>query len=158
MLIRHKAEHDPLTDLLNRGSFEKLLRIYEEGDSPFALIMVDVDYFKTVNDTCGHAAGDDTLKKIASLLTTTFRSSDYVCRIGGDEFLVLCLGIEEKDLREHVEKLRMDMKEHQVTMAVGMIWKEHGPKDIDLLLNESERLMYEDKDRYYKEHGLKRRR
>jgi ATP-dependent Lon protease len=56
------------------------------------------------------------------------------------------------------EKLRMDMKEHQVTMAVGMIWKEHGPKDIDLLLNESERLMYEDKDRYYKEHGLKRRR
>lgn len=79
-------------------------------------------------------------------------------RIGGDEFLVLCLGIEEKDLREHVEKLRMDMKEHQVTMAVGMIWKEHGPKDIDLLLNESERLMYEDKDRYYKEHGLKRRR
>ncbi len=52
----------------------------------------------------------------------------------------------------------MDMKEHQVTMAVGMIWKEHGPKDIDLLLNESERLMYEDKDRYYKEHGLKRRR
>ncbi len=67
-------------------------------------------------------------------------------------------GIEEKDLREHVEKLRMDMKEHQVTMAVGMIWKEHGPKDIDLLLNESERLMYEDKDRYYKEHGLKRRR
>ena len=78
--------------------------------------------------------------------------------IGGDEFLVLCLGIEEKDLREHVEKLRMDMKEHQVTMAVGMIWKERGPKDIDLLLNESERLMYEDKDRYYKEHGLKRRR
>ena len=61
MLIRHKAEHDPLTDLLNRGSFEKLLRIYEEGDSPFALIMVDVDYFRTVNDTCGHAAGDDTL-------------------------------------------------------------------------------------------------
>ena len=79
-------------------------------------------------------------------------------RIGGDELLVLCLGIEEKDLREHVEKLRMDMKEHQVTMAVGMIWKERGPKDIDLLLNESERLMYEDKDRYYKEHGLKRRR
>lgn len=103
MLIRHKAEHDPLTDLLNRGSFEKLLRIYEEGDSPFALIMVDVDYFKTVNDTCGHAAGDDTLKKIASLLTTTFRSSDYVCRIGGDEFAVIMVEMTS-DLRYTIQE------------------------------------------------------
>ena len=103
MLIRHKAEHDPLTDLLNRGSFEKLLRIYEEGDSPFALIMVDVDYSKTVNDTCGHAAGDDTLKKIASLLTTTFRSSDYVCRIGGDEFAVIMVEMTS-DLRYTIQE------------------------------------------------------
>lgn len=103
MLIRHKAEHDPLTDLLNRGSFEKLLRNYEEGDSPFALIMVDVDYFKTVNDTCGHAAGDDTLKKIASLLTTTFRSSDYVCRIGGDEFAVIMVEMTS-DLRYTIQE------------------------------------------------------
>lgn len=65
MLIRHKAEHDPLTDLLNRGSFEKLLKLHEEGEAPFALIIVDVDCFKSVNDTCGHAAGDKTLKKVA---------------------------------------------------------------------------------------------
>lgn len=65
MLIRHKAEHDPLTDLLNRGSFEKLLKLHEEGEAPFALIIADVDCFKSVNDTCGHAAGDETLKKVA---------------------------------------------------------------------------------------------
>ena len=89
LLIRHKAEHDAMTDLLNRGSFEKLLHIHEAGDAPFALIMVDVDSFKSVNDTCGHAAGDAALKKVASLLTTAFRSIDYVCRIGGDEFAVI---------------------------------------------------------------------
>ncbi len=87
-LIRHKAEHDPLTDLLNRGSFEKLLRLYEE-DAAFALIIVDVDFFKGVNDTYGHAVGDDILKTVAELLRTAFRSVDHVCRIGGDEFAVI---------------------------------------------------------------------
>ncbi len=88
-LIRHKAEHDALTDLLNRGSFEKLLHVYENGEAPFALIIVDVDSFKTINDTYGHAVGDEALKLVSSLLLQAFRSIDYVCRIGGDEFAVI---------------------------------------------------------------------
>lgn len=88
-LIRHQAEHDPLTDLLNRGSFEKVLNIYEKGDSQFALILIDVDIFKSVNDTYGHAVGDAILKKVGTLLKTTFRSIDYPCRIGGDEFALV---------------------------------------------------------------------
>ena len=121
------------------------------------VVYCDITGLKKVNDEQGHEAGDRLIIRAFECLAGVFKGYGLY-RIGGDEFLVLCLEIEEKDLREHVEKLRMDMKEHQVTMAVGMIWKEHGPKDIDLLLNESERLMYEDKDRYYKEHGLKRRR
>lgn len=88
-LIRHKAEHDALTDLLNRGSFEKLLHVYESGEAPFALIIVDVDSFKTINDTYGHAVGDQALKLVSNLLLQAFRSIDYVCRIGGDEFAVI---------------------------------------------------------------------
>lgn len=88
-LIRHEAEHDALTDALNRGSFEKILSIYEKGQSDFAMILCDVDSFKTVNDTYGHAVGDEILKKVATLLQKTFRSIDYVCRIGGDEFAVI---------------------------------------------------------------------
>lgn len=88
-LIRHKAEHDALTDLLNRGSFEKLLGVYENGEAPFALIIVDVDSFKTVNDTYGHAVGDEALKLVSNLLLQAFRSIDYVCRIGGDEFAII---------------------------------------------------------------------
>lgn len=88
-LIRHQAEHDALTGLLNRGSYEKLLKVYENGERPFALILIDVDTFKSVNDTYGHAMGDAILKRVSELLTRTFRSIDYVCRIGGDEFAVI---------------------------------------------------------------------
>ena len=77
-----RAEHDALTGALNRGSFEKILNIYKNGEKPFAMIICDVDIFKHVNDTYGHAVGDEILKKVANLLKTTFRSIDYVCRIG----------------------------------------------------------------------------
>lgn len=88
-LIRHQAEHDAMTDLLNRGSFEKLLKIHEAGPSSYALLLIDVDTFKTVNDTYGHDMGDQILKKVSDLLKKTFRSIDYVCRIGGDEFAII---------------------------------------------------------------------
>ena len=88
-LIRHEAEHDALTDLLNRGSFEKVFEIYENGDQPYALILIDVDTFKSVNDTYGHATGDKILQKVSKLLKNAFRSIDYICRIGGDEFAIV---------------------------------------------------------------------
>ena len=87
--MKHQAEHDPLTELLNRRSFDKILKLYEEDESSFALILADVDTFKSINDTCGHAAGDRILKKVAALLQSMFRSVDYVCRIGGDEFAII---------------------------------------------------------------------
>ena len=93
---RHEAEHDALTGALNRGSFEKILNIYENGEKPFAMIICDVDIFKHVNDTYGHAVGDEILKKVANLLKTTFRSIDYVCRIGGDEFAVIMVDVNQE--------------------------------------------------------------
>lgn len=101
-LIRHEAEHDGLTDLLNRSSFDKLQQVYENGTCPYALIIVDVDVFKSVNDTYGHAAGDEILKKVALLLKNAFRSIDYVCRIGGDEFAVIMVQMTS-DLKYTIE-------------------------------------------------------
>ena len=89
MLMKHQAEHDPMTELLNRGSFDRILKLYEKDENAFALILIDVDNFKSVNDTYGHAAGDIILKKVANLLTNAFRTVDYICRIGGDEFAVI---------------------------------------------------------------------
>lgn len=88
-LIKHQAEHDPLTDLLNRGSYDRIFDLYQSENRDFALILIDVDTFKSVNDNNGHAVGDEILKKVARLLTVTFRTIDYVCRIGGDEFAII---------------------------------------------------------------------
>ena len=73
-----------MTGLLNRGTFDSILNLYVKDENNFALILIDVDTFKSINDTYGHAVGDVILKKVADLLTVTFRSIDHICRIGGD--------------------------------------------------------------------------
>ena len=89
MMLRHKAEHDPLTDLLNRSAFDGLRTMFQEEDHPVGLILIDVDRFKEVNDTYGHETGDAVLQRIASLLRTAFRADDFCIRLGGDEFAVI---------------------------------------------------------------------
>ena len=85
--LSHEASHDALTGLLNRGAYDLLM---ESTDTEhMALILIDVDYFKSVNDTYGHAVGDRVLKRVAEILRHSFRSVDIICRIGGDEFVVV---------------------------------------------------------------------
>ena len=95
-IIRHEAEYDALTELLNRRYFDKVLNIYETGNNDFALIIVDVDIFKEVNDTYGHAVGDKILQKVANTLKHSFRSIDYICRIGGDEFAIVMVEMKSE--------------------------------------------------------------
>lgn len=99
MLMKRQAEHDPMTELLNRRSFDRILSLHLKDKVVFALIIIDVDNFKFVNDTYGHAVGDQVLKRVAGLLKAAFRAVDYVCRIGGDEFAVIMLNVTE-DLGE----------------------------------------------------------
>ena len=85
--LSHEASHDALTGLFNRGAYDLLM---ESTDTEhMALILIDVDYFKQVNDTYGHAVGDRVLKRVAEILRASFRSVDILCRIGGDEFAVV---------------------------------------------------------------------
>ncbi|MDD6203974.1 MAG: GGDEF domain-containing protein [Firmicutes bacterium] len=99
-LLRHEADHDALTKAFNRGAFDRLLRLYENGDAKYALVMIDVDNFKAINDTFGHAVGDSVLRQVASVVKDQFRSMDYVCRIGGDEFAVIVVDVtsEQKEV------------------------------------------------------------
>jgi len=89
--LQHAAEHDPLTGLYNRGAYDVLI---EDNTKDIALLLIDIDHFKEVNDTYGHAVGDEVLKKVARLLSSTFRATDYPCRIGGDEFAVIMTGVD----------------------------------------------------------------
>ncbi len=155
MLIRHQAEHDALTDLLNRGSFEKILRIYETGPSPFALILVDVDTFKSVNDTYGHAVGDAILKQVSSCLKKAFRSIDYVCRIGGDEFAVIMVDMTT-DLKYTIEDKIAAANEQlkagenglpSVSLSVGAAFSDRKNPG-ESLFKDADKALY-----YVKEHG-----
>jgi len=86
----HQASHDPLTELQNRRAFERNLNnIINDKENNYFLCFVDLDYFKTINDTCGHSAGDELLVSLSRILKSNVRSCDTVARLGGDEFAIL---------------------------------------------------------------------
>jgi len=91
--MSYRATHDALTGLVNRAEFEsrlrRLLHRAQEDRTVHALMYIDLDQFKLVNDACGHSAGDDVLKRVSTLLTGTVRSRDTLARLGGDEFAVI---------------------------------------------------------------------
>lgn len=88
-LLRQRAEHDELTGLINRRAFKVILKSLKETKDSVAYIMIDIDKFKEINDEHGHSVGDQTLKTVAQIISSTFRSTDYAARIGGDEFAVV---------------------------------------------------------------------
>jgi diguanylate cyclase (GGDEF)-like protein/PAS domain S-box-containing protein len=91
--LNHRASHDVLTGLANRSEFHRRLKVVFDRatqlDLPAALLAIDLDRFKAVNDTGGHAAGDAVLRRVAEVLRGTVRHSDIVARLGGDEFAVI---------------------------------------------------------------------
>ena len=88
-ILKHKAEHDHLTGLINRTAFDDIMASLSISKEPVAYLIIDIDLFKGVNDQYGHVVGDQVLMKIANLLTDQFRTTDYVARIGGDEFAII---------------------------------------------------------------------
>jgi diguanylate cyclase (GGDEF)-like protein len=91
--LSEQALRDPLTGLHNRRYlFEvapSMLELARRQDKPLCVVLLDLDHFKLLNDTCGHAAGDLVLKRFATLLTEMLRKSDVICRHGGEEFVAL---------------------------------------------------------------------
>uniref|UniRef100_UPI003CF01BBD diguanylate cyclase domain-containing protein n=1 Tax=Pseudomonas aeruginosa TaxID=287 RepID=UPI003CF01BBD len=100
------ASHDPLTNLFNRREFEELLdksiASAQRNNSSLALLLIDLDNFKAINDTFGHFHGDELLKQFANRLVLLVRKGDLLSRVGGDEFTLISLNIESPSSARHL--------------------------------------------------------
>lgn len=157
--IRYMAFHDSLTGLINRGEFERRLvsavTDLKEGGEKHALLYIDLDQFKLVNDTCGHLAGDQLLIRVTSRLQRRIRDSDTLARLGGDEFGVLLMNCPIDLARQIATELLQAVNDFQfvweertfkVGMSIGLVEVEYG-QDVQSLLRMSDMACYAAKDR-----------
>ena len=87
--MQYKLEHDELTGALNRTAFNRVTKVLEKTVTPFALVLLDIDKFKGINDTYGHDVGDEVLSGLVSVINEKIRSTDKIFRLGGDEFVII---------------------------------------------------------------------
>jgi diguanylate cyclase (GGDEF)-like protein len=149
--VKVQAERDALTKLRNHGTFQRELGavIDGAGDRPFAVLMMDLDRFKTYNDTLGHPAGDLLLALVARAIEGAVRSSDFVYRYGGDEFAVILpdsgrAGAEKiaERIRTSIEGLRPDRSSPEVAISVGIACYPEDGLDKDDLVETADAALY----------------
>lgn len=149
------AHHDILTGLPNRVLLQDRLKqakaLSHRMKSQFALLFLDLDRFKIINDTLGHSVGDELLGRVAGRLTRTIRESDTVARIGGDEFIILLLNIHDRSevsvLADKILKslvLPFNLREHElfVTTSLGICMYPDDDEDADAILKKADIAMY----------------
>lgn len=147
-----KAAHDALTGLYNRATFEEICESYKNVSTELALLIVDVDKFKDINDTHGHWVGDKALVKVANLLTKFFRTGDYVIRYAGDEFVIIMVNIYPNDadmISERIDNINKELGEPSddvpgLSISVGVAFSEDGYSKE--LFNRADKALYSVKD------------
>ena len=119
--LSYQASHDALTGLVNRREFERRLQLLLETKTSdglgHVLFVLDLDRFKLVNDTCGHAAGDGLLRKCAEIFQSYARQNDTVARLGGDEFGVILEKCPADKAVSIAEKMRQAVVDYQQALA-----------------------------------------
>lgn len=156
--IRALAVTDELTALHNRRGFtaiaEQQLKLARRSRAPLHLGFIDMDGMKAINDQFGHAVGDDALKDTAALLRASFRDSDLLARVGGDEFLVLAIGADDKTMEHIRERLFAAVIKHNLeaqrpyalSLSLGMVACDvESGASLDLMIEEADRRMYQAK-------------
>ncbi|MCA1710097.1 MAG: diguanylate cyclase [Actinobacteria bacterium] len=156
-VLSERAVRDPLTGLANRSLLEERLRAVLARDArtgtATALLFLDLDEFKAINDEHGHAVGDSVLRHVAGRLKAGVRPSDTVARLGGDEFVVLVEGAGEEGVRALVERLQVALRapmpcgdlDLEVGVSIGTAFSVAGAEDPGALLARADRRMYDAK-------------
>jgi diguanylate cyclase (GGDEF)-like protein len=158
--LREMSNSDELTGLYNRRGFyaiaQQQLKVANRAKGEVALLFADMDKFKSINDQWGHQKGDEALVAMADILKQTFRESDLIARISGDEFALLLIDTPEKNLSIVFNRLQKNIDAFNIhsgvlfnlSLSVGMAVYDHDrPCSIDELLKQADRRMYEQKQR-----------
>ena len=150
--LSYKASHDELTGVYNRAGYDLLVSSVDLKET--YMLLFDVDNFKTINDTQGHGVGDEAIKKVARVLKSNFRGDDYVCRIGGDEFVVLMnhapkkvsslVAHKVKQINRDLAAADSDVPAYSVSVGIA-----HGSdsNNVENLFAKCDNALYESKNR-----------
>lgn len=157
--LEHAAMTDLLTGLPNRragmGALEKAWAASSRFEQAISVLVLDIDYFKRVNDTYGHAVGDKVLIEVAQQIQRAARKDDSVCRLGGEEFLMICRNTALKPallaadrLRRTIEALQINVGDNVIrsTVSIGVASREPQMADSDALVNAADRALYRAKE------------
>ncbi len=156
--LQDLASHDPLTRVFNAGAYyracDQQIHASQRSNQPFAVLFIDLDHFKSINDTYGHAVGDDVLRTVAQTLRATVRRSDIVGRIGGEEFSVFLPNTQLHGAQQLAETLRVaiesihievDGVRLKITASIGVAAKRFDQETMQAIQQHADQAMYEAK-------------
>ena len=146
-LILRVTKKDPLTGLLNRQAYYS--DIANEPEEITALVSIDMNGLKFINDTEGHTAGDTAISTIANCFLRASKRNQMVYRVGGDEFIIVCRKTTEDDVAALIKRIHEHVNSTRYSCSVGYSFSPDGRKSIDELLRESDTDMYAKKQLYY---------
>jgi diguanylate cyclase (GGDEF)-like protein len=157
--LHHQATHDSLVGLVNHGEFQKRLahvaEVSRANVQPFALIFIDLDLFKRVNDAGGHALGDEMLRRIGGVLRNTVRKADTAARVGGDEFAIILesCGHREamrvgREVLDGISQLSVEDgdRDYRIGASIGIAYSRDGSNSARQLLHAADRACYAAKE------------
>jgi diguanylate cyclase (GGDEF)-like protein/PAS domain S-box-containing protein len=153
--LEHQASHDPLTGLLNRREFERkvsqALSLYTDNNTAHSFLVLDLDRFKVINDSAGHSAGDELLRRVATTLRFYLRKSDLISRLGGDEFAIFMVNTSEANAIKAASGLLKAIheicfawgsKSYTVEASIGLINSPSNTSDYEYLYHAADTACY----------------
>jgi len=141
-----RALHDPLTGLANRSRLEATIEAGIAAGRPFGIVFIDLNGFKRINDEQGHAAGDHTLRLVASILAASIRDRDLAARLGGDEFVILLEGVRSRPAAaETVQRLQSRLRNDAISASAGIAMYPEDGTSVAALLAHADAGMYAEK-------------
>ncbi|MBR5044907.1 MAG: GGDEF domain-containing protein [Clostridia bacterium] len=146
--ILQLTKKDALTGALNRQAY--YADVADEPEEITALVSMDMNGLKIINDTEGHAAGDEALTTLAVCFARALGRRQSLYRVGGDEFVIVCRRVPHLEVAQLVERIEKNVADTKYSCSIGYSYSIDGSKPIDTLLKESDNMMYEEKARYHK--------